>query len=144
MAAIKHLFHIDAPKHKVYEAISTIEGLRNWWTVQTTGDADPGGVIAFRFGQVGMDFKVTSVKEDQEVHWECVAGFDDWIGTTITFKLDENEGKTRVRFTHDNWKEASDNYAACSFSWGRYMDSIRQLCQTGEGAPFGSAKYAQR
>jgi uncharacterized protein YndB with AHSA1/START domain len=119
MAAIKHLFHIDAPRQKVYEAISTINGFQNWWTKQTSGDAGLGGVIAFRFGNPGMDFKVTKLTEATEVNMICVAGFDDWIGTTLTFFLDENEGKTRVRFTHDNWAETGDNYAACCFSWGR-------------------------
>ncbi len=137
MAAIKQLFHIAAPRSAVYDAASTIDGLSKWWTTQTTGDSNPGGVIAFRFGTVGMDFKVTSLKEDEEIQWECVAGFDDWIGTTITFRFDENEGKTRVRFTHDNWRETGDHYAACNFSWSRYMESLRELCQAGKGKPFG-------
>ena len=141
MASIKHLFHIDAPRQKVYEAISTIEGLKNWWTRQTTGGSQPGDVIAFRFGEPGMDFKVSGLKKDVEVSWECVAGFDDWIGTTITFQLDENDSKTRVRFSHDGWKITNDHYAGCNFSWGRYMESLRQYCQTGEGAPFGSKKH---
>jgi len=145
MASIKHLFHIAAPREQVYEEISTIEGLRNWWTVQTTGSAEVGGVIAFRFnGTNGMDFKVKSLEPNKSVSWECVAGFSDWIGTTITFFLDENEGKTRVRFEHGNWKEDGDHYAACTFSWGKYMDSLRRLCQTGEGVPFGSEQYATR
>ncbi len=142
MASIKHLFHIAAPKQEVYEAISTLEGVKNWWTVQTTGSSEPGGVMAFRFNGAGMDFKVKSLKPNESVSWECVAGFADWIGTTITFFLDENDGKTRVRFEHAGWREAGDHYAACSFSWGRYMESLRQLCQAGVGKPFGSEAYA--
>jgi len=144
MAAIKQLFHISAPRHTVYEAISTVEGISKWWTKDTTGDGDPGGIMAFRFGNMGPDFKVTAQTEDKEVKWECVAGFDDWIGTTITFYLDENEGKTRVRFSHDNWKETGDHYAACNFSWARYMMSLRQLCETGVGAAYGSETYAKQ
>jgi len=30
MADIKNLFHINAPVKKVYNAIATINGLRNW------------------------------------------------------------------------------------------------------------------
>ena len=69
MASIKHLFHIAAPRQQVYEAISTIEGISNWWTVQTTGSSERGGVMAFRFGQAGMDFKVISVQPNESVSW---------------------------------------------------------------------------
>lgn len=93
MASIKHLFHIAAPRAEVFNAVSTIDGLKKWWTVQTSGNDQPGGTIAFRFGEAGMDFKVTALRENESVNWECVAGFDDWLGTTITFQLDENDGK---------------------------------------------------
>lgn len=142
MAAIKHLYHIQASKQEVYEAISTIEGLKNWWTVQVSGDSGTGGIIAFRFNEHGMDFKVKELKENEIIAWECVAGNPDWIGTTVIFRFDENEGKTRVRFDHENWQETGDHYAACNFSWSRYLESLRQFCQTGVGAAFGSKQYA--
>jgi uncharacterized protein YndB with AHSA1/START domain len=136
MASIKHLFHIAAPQQQVFEAISTIEGLQNWWTTVVTGSSEPGGVLAFRFNGMGPDFKVTGISAGLSLSWECVAGFDDWIGTVITFHLDRNEGKTRVRFEHANWAETGDHYAACSFSWGRYLESLRQYCEAGTGTPF--------
>jgi uncharacterized protein YndB with AHSA1/START domain len=141
MAAIKHLYHIQASKQEIFEAISTIEGLKNWWTADVTGDSQPGGIMAFRFNGGGVDFKVTELKENELVAWECVAGHADWIGTSITFYLDQNEGKTRIRFNHENWQETGDSYAACNFSWSRYLQSLRQLCQTGVGAAFGSKQY---
>jgi uncharacterized protein YndB with AHSA1/START domain len=134
---IKHLFHIDAPKEKVFEALTTIKGLGSWWTAQTSGDASKGGTIQFRFGEVGPDMKVTGLKPNESVNWECIASPHGWTGNTLSFNLDENEGKTRVRFSHDGFKEADDLYAICSFSWGRFMESLRQYCQAGEGAAFG-------
>jgi uncharacterized protein YndB with AHSA1/START domain len=135
--AIKHLFHIDAPKQKVYEALTTIKGLSNWWTVQTSGDADKDGTIQFRFGDVGPDMKVTEATSNESVSWECIASPHGWVGNTLNFSLDENEGKTRVRFSHNGWAEENDFYAICSFTWGRYMESLRQYCQAGKGDPFG-------
>ena len=59
MAAITHLFHIDAPREKVFLAVSTINGLQQWWTEQTSGSDKIGGVIEFRFGGRGfVDFRV--------------------------------------------------------------------------------------
>ena len=141
MISIKNLFHINAPKEKVYKAISTVEGLSNWWTTETTGESKVDSVIQFRFGGGGPDMKVMEVKPNESVTWECVSGAEEWKGNIFTFKLDENEGKTRVRFEQTGWKEANDFYASCAFSWGRYMESLRQYCQTGKGEAFGSEGY---
>ena len=141
--SIKHLFHINAKRGDVFKAISTIEGLSAWWTTQTSGKSEKGGIIQFRFGEVGPDMKVTEIKLNEGVKWECVASPHGWVGHTFSITLDENEGKTRVRFSHDGWNEQDDFYAICSFSWGRYMESLRQLCQSGKGESFGSAGYRQ-
>ncbi len=141
-AAIKHLFHINTPREKVYQALTTLDGLANWWTAQTSGETKLGGIIDFGFGnQVVTKMKVVELIPNELVKWECVGGFDDWVGTTVSFRLDENDGKTRIRFSHDNWKEDNDFYAGCSFSWERYMESLWQLCQTGRGEAFGREGY---
>jgi uncharacterized protein YndB with AHSA1/START domain len=137
--SIKHLFHINAKRSDVFKAISTIEGLSGWWTTQTSGKPGKGEIIQFRFGDVGPDMKVTEVKPDEGVKWECVASPHGWVGHTLSITLDENEGKTRVRFSHNGWNEEDDFYAICSFTWGRYMESLRQFCQTGKGESFGNA-----
>lgn len=140
--AIKHLFHIDATKASVFEAISTINGLKNWWTVETSGDDSVNGIIEFRFAaNGGPDMKVAELNPTDKVLWECLESNHGWKGHTFTFLLDENVGKTRVRFNHEGWKEQDDFYAICSFAWGRYMESLRQYCQTGIGEAFGSAGY---
>jgi len=143
MSEIKHLFHIAVPKEKVYEAITTIKGLSGWWTTQTTGECICGGIIRFRFGSQGNDMKVISMKKDEWVQWECIAGPEEWVGTRLTFQLNNCEGRTRVRFEHAGWRNANDFFAGCTFTWGRYMESLRQLCQTGKGEAFGSEGYRQ-
>jgi uncharacterized protein YndB with AHSA1/START domain len=140
--AIKHLFHINASKEKIFEALTTIKGLAGWWTLKTSGDTKLGGIIEFRFGDFGgPDMKVKELIPNESVTWECVGGPQDWMGHIFTFNLDMNENKTRVRFEQTGWKETDDFYASCNFSWGRYMESLRQLCQTGKGEAFGSEGY---
>jgi uncharacterized protein YndB with AHSA1/START domain len=142
MFSIKHLFHINASKEKVFEALTTIKGLSGWWTATTGGDAKVGGTVQFRFGDMGgPDMKVKEIKSNESVSWECVGGPEDWIGHIFSFHLDTADNKTRVRFEQSGWKENDDFYASCNFSWGRYMESLRQLCQTGKGEAFGSDGY---
>jgi uncharacterized protein YndB with AHSA1/START domain len=141
MPTIKLLFHINAPQEKVFEAISSIKGIQNWWTVQTSGSDKKGGTISFRFGEMGPDFKVIEQIPNKKIKWQCTAGIPDWIGTTVNFDLDQNEGKTRVRFEHGGYPNDGDFFASCAFSWGRYMESLRQYCQTSKGEAYGSEGY---
>jgi len=142
MHIIKHLFHIDAPRSKVFDALNTIDGLANWWTTETTGNTEVDNVIQFSFGPHGVqEMKVTQVEKDVLIEWENVQGHE-WNGNKFRFELDDNDGKTRVRFSHSGFEEADDFYAICSFSWGRYLESLRQYCQTGVGQPFGSETFA--
>lgn len=142
MILIKHLFHINAPKEEVFKALTTLEGLAGWWTNNTNGDSSIGGTIQFRFGDYGgPDMKVKEIVPNESVTWECVGENDGWLGHLFTFQLDTNDNKTRLRFEQSGWEESGDFYASCNFSWGRYLESLRQLCQTGKGEAFGSEGY---
>jgi uncharacterized protein YndB with AHSA1/START domain len=141
MSIIKHLLHINTSTEKVYQALTTLDGLSSWWTTETHGDTNLNGTIQFRFGDMGPDMKVVALEPNQSVVWECVAGADDWIGHQFRFDLDTNDGKTRVCFQQSEWTETGDFYASCNFSWGRYLESLRQYCQTGKGEAFGSEGY---
>ncbi|MDB5288134.1 MAG: ATPase [Mucilaginibacter sp.] len=66
----------------------------------------------------------------------CIKDAKDFFETVVRFRLDDNDGKTRVRFEQDNWKETNDFYAACNFTWGRFLVSLRDYCEKGKGVPF--------
>ena len=46
---IIHRVGIKAPLQKVYEALSTVEGIAGWWTEQTSGIAQIGKTIQVQF-----------------------------------------------------------------------------------------------
>jgi hypothetical protein len=78
--------------------------------------------VHFSFGTYGgPEIIVKELEPNKVVKCNCVDGIEDWVGTELSFTLDNNEGKTRVRFAHANWKNDRDFFAACSFTWGRYM-----------------------
>ena len=137
MYAIKHLLHIDAPQETVYQNVSRIEGLKGWWTHHTSGSTELNGVITFEFPPHFMNkMQVIESRKNELVKWKCIEGESDWIGTEIRFHLDRVDDKTRLRFEHAKWPTHEDFFAHCSFSWGRYLESLRQLSQTGTGIPF--------
>lgn len=40
----------------MFDAITTLDGLRRWWTAIVTGSADPGGTLCF--GLAGLDEQI--------------------------------------------------------------------------------------
>jgi hypothetical protein len=110
--------------------------------VQTEGRSKLNESIQFDFCEfVGPKIKVTEVIPNQKLVWEYKASEHGWVGHILKLELDENDGKTRVWFSHNGWTEQRDFYAVCSFAWGRDMGSLRQYCQTGIGEAHGSAGY---
>ena len=49
MVNIIHRVDIKAPLKKVYDALSTIEGISGWWTKNTSGVSQVGKTIVVRF-----------------------------------------------------------------------------------------------
>ena len=58
MPDILHRVGIKTTPEKVFEALSTIEGLSHWWIRDTAGNAKQGGIILFGFS----DMKVVELK----------------------------------------------------------------------------------
>ena len=72
---------------------------------------------------------------------ECVDTSLPVIGQRISYELDQNEEKTRVRFSQDGFNELDDFYANMNFSASKYLESLRQYCQNGSSEAFGSKGY---
>jgi len=137
MPDIRHLLTINAPKEKVYRAITHQDGLAGWWTKQTKAKPETGSIAEFRFGDRYFNqMRITRLEPNSAVAWECIQGDKEWIGTRFLFELEESEGKTIMRFAHTDWNEDTDMYALCNYHWGRYMTSLKQYCETGKGTPY--------
>jgi uncharacterized protein YndB with AHSA1/START domain len=141
MADIIHRVGIKAPIAKVYEAVSTVQGVAGWWTKETTGVSKTGGTIDVRFltpsGKEigGMAMEVVALERDKKVHWRFKKGPEEWVGTDATFDLYQDGDYTILLFGHRNWREPVEFMAHCSMKWATFMLSLRELVETGRGKP---------
>jgi uncharacterized protein YndB with AHSA1/START domain len=141
MADIIHRIGIKSSPDQVYKALSTINGLANWWTEETEGEDQTGGKIQFTFrSQAGevkgiMIMQVEQLEPGTLVRWRCVDGPPEWIGTIVTFDLSEQDGQTIILFGHRNWAEAVEFMAHCSMKWAVFLLSLREYVETGKGRP---------
>jgi uncharacterized protein YndB with AHSA1/START domain len=131
MPDILHRIGINAPTARVYTALTTLEGVRGWWVSSATGDAHNGGTIDFGFCQM----KVEVAHPGTLVRWRCVGGPEEWVGTTVTFRLVWKDEQTFVVFSHEGWREPVEFMHHCSTKWAVFLFSLRELVETGAGRP---------
>ena len=136
MADIHHLLLIDAPISKIYQAISTEKGYKAWWTDESYGDFKVGGEVHFDFGEKYKNtFEVSYLDPDTRVVLLGKESVPDWVDSKIDIRLDKQDGKVRVRFSHSGYPDDGDFYANCNYSWGYYLKSLKDYCETGKGFP---------
>jgi uncharacterized protein YndB with AHSA1/START domain len=129
MPDILHRVGIKVTPKRVFEAISTIDGLSHWWIVGTKGTPKKGGITDFGFAKM----RVAESKPNKVVKWKCVTG--DWVGTDLTFELEAKKAETFVLFTHANWKKPDQNMRHCSTKWATFLLSLKGWLEREEGRP---------
>jgi uncharacterized protein YndB with AHSA1/START domain len=125
----------DSSPDEVYDALTTIDGLSGWWTDDTKGSTEVGGVIEFRFPPGGFDMEVVENRPARGVTWKVVDGPEEWVGTTVDWELRQDDDHTIVLFKHQGWKEPVEFMHHCSTKWATYLMSLKSLIENGEGAP---------
>jgi hypothetical protein len=121
---------------KTYQALTTLEGLAGWWTIDTKGEPGKvGGIVEFRFGAGGFDMKVTELQPGKKVLWEVINGPEEWIGTRIDWELRRDGDYIIVLMKHLGWKEPVEFMHHCSTKWAIFLMSMKSLLETGKGAP---------
>jgi uncharacterized protein YndB with AHSA1/START domain len=135
MADILHTLKIHVSPDRVHQALTTAEGIRNWWTRDAALDPNVGG--AGEFGFYGRRFlaKVTieALEEPSLVRWRVTNSA--WPGDLIEFEVRPEDKHTRLGFAHRGFAEANRGYASANTRWGFYLFSLKCFLETGTGTP---------
>jgi uncharacterized protein YndB with AHSA1/START domain len=141
---------IEANPAAVYAALTTLEGLRGWWTQECNGATTPGATIHFRFGHTHKDMRVERLETNREVRWQCTVAHiaagqldskDEWVGTQLVFRLaPDGEDRTRLDFEHVGLVPALECYEMCNRGWRHFLGSLQQYAGTGRGMPYELAE----
>lgn len=135
MPDILHRVGITAPREAVFRALTAPGELAAWWTADTYSP-DDSDILMFRFGEVGgFDMKVLETSAPGTVRWEVIDGPSEWIGTTVSFALTQDDDWTIVLFEHAGWLEPVEFMHHCSTKWAVFLMSLKSLIETGTGAP---------
>jgi len=130
MPDILHRVGIAAEPTRVFEALTSVEGIKNWWSAETHGDASEGGDFQFRSNRLHVAHADPSL-----VTWTYSGPAKEWLPTEISFRLAWCDGQTIVLFKHAGWLEPVEFMHHCSTKWATFLLSLKDYVERGEGRP---------
>jgi uncharacterized protein YndB with AHSA1/START domain len=130
MVDILHRVGIAAQPDKIYTALTTIEGIRGWWSSEAHGSGSEGEAFEFRSNHLDVVEAKPHV-----VRWNYSGPAAEWVGTEITFRLEWRDIQTIVLFSHKGWTEPVEFMHHCSTKWATFLLSLRDYVEQGEGRP---------
>jgi uncharacterized protein YndB with AHSA1/START domain len=131
---------IDAEAQRVYEAITTKEGLSSFWTSDSVAEPEVGSEARFGFAgaPVPLRMRVDALEPNAEVAWACLGEFPHWSDTRVTWSLSQGEhAATRVFFRHAGFPDEQPEYefASVSYTWAIVLERLKELAEKGVAQP---------
>jgi uncharacterized protein YndB with AHSA1/START domain len=139
MADIRQEMTIGAAPERVYEAITTRNGLSGWWTDDASAADKIGSVAEFGFFSHAMVFRmrVDELAPSTRVKWTCIGGPDEWMGTQVSFDLAPAlSDSTLVRFTHSGWRAEDGMYPSATATWAHIMPHLKGYVEGKAPGPY--------
>lgn len=134
---IFHTLPIRASRARVFEAMTSSEGLSEWWALRANGVPRLGVVYELDFGP---DYQwravVTAVDPGVSLEWEMTEVMDDWRGTRVGFQLRAEADRTWLDFRHTGWAAATEHYRISNCCWAAYLRVLRRYLEHGERVPY--------
>lgn len=135
---IVHSVTIETTPGRLYDAITTQNGLAGWWTPKVEASPTVGALNQFRFEGTTLQFRVDRLDPGCHVTWSSIQGPPDWEGTRVLFDITPQGDIVSLRFRHAGFASYDGSFGVTSYSWAQYLRSLKLLLETGEGEPFGS------
>jgi uncharacterized protein YndB with AHSA1/START domain len=140
MVDMHHSVKIEAPIGKVYSAITTEDGLKNWWTRDVKiNSSDKTIVLGFNNHTAILKMRINNHVPDRSINWTCLGNAEEWKDTELSFELQSTENGTTLSFSHSKWRMISPYYEMVNRTWGQLMVLLKQYC---EGKKDGSFNWS--
>jgi hypothetical protein len=126
-------------------AFNAIKNFRGWWSEEIEGNT---GKLNEEFFYHYKDIHLCKMKLIEAVsekrlvyqvldnQFNFVKDKSEWINTKLIFDITDEEGKTKIRFTHEGLVPEYECYNVCNDAWSGYIKkSLYNLITTGKGEP---------
>ena len=128
---------VRAPLARVFEMVSTPQGLNQWWTETCAGEIARGRVLELGFGpEYQWLATVTQYVEPVAVEFAMTRADADWQDTRVRFELSPSDNGTILHFSHRGWPDTNEHYRSSCHCWALYLRLLRRHVEFGETVPY--------
>jgi hypothetical protein len=125
----------------VFDAITTLDGLRGWWTPFVRGSA---GTLRFQFEGLSQHIimRVDEARPDSLIKWTCLthSALAEWNNTSVIWDLRQiGPDQCELRLEHVGLNQGLECYDYCEVGWDQYLSSIASYVERGQGTPYRSS-----
>jgi uncharacterized protein YndB with AHSA1/START domain len=125
-----------ASSQTTFRALTTLEGLRGWWTPEVTGQPSVGHELDFHFAGVEESIRmhVDAAEPSHSLTWTCLehSGAREWSGSTVSFYL-RADGHDRCTITLEHHGVPHE---LVNPGWQHFLTSLANYAATGTGNPY--------
>ena len=146
MVDLHHIMSISNTPEAAYAALTTVEGVRQWWTRDAELEGQVGGCGVFRFynGTGVTQVAVEELQPPAKVCWRTTASNapGNWEGTQISFEIRPVAEGVTVSLSHRGFPAQTEELALVNTGWAYYLVSLKQYLETGKGTPQQDKDFA--
>lgn len=117
-----------------HDAMKKIGQVNLWWKKNFTGSTEkPNDRFTVPFGELNgetsfVDFVVSEIIPEKKAVWKVTNCYlpwfkdkKEWNDTEVVFELSEENGKTKINFTHIGLVPEVECYSACEQGWNGHI-----------------------
>ena len=130
MFSVTFTFEMNCTAETLFAYLTEQQKLTQWFAPQVIAVPVEGTVAAFAF-EYQLDFKmeITKLVPGELVAWECIDGYNEWVGSKVTFEIIKKEGKVMLKFNHSGLAH-DDKKEKTTHSWEEYLKKLKKICET--------------
>jgi uncharacterized protein YndB with AHSA1/START domain len=136
---LMHLVTINADANRIFDALSTSNGLASFWTADSHAEPKVGSTARFGFHGPVLQMKVDELKPGKRVRWSTLGGFPEWKSTFVEWDIKPGkDGANDVLFNHAGWPAdlPPADLASVNYSWGRIVGRLKDYAESGKPDPY--------
>lgn len=132
---------IETAAGRVFDALSTRDGLAGFWTPDVSGSGAVGEVLAFGFDAAPADLRMTVTARDEgrRVAWSCAGPWPGWEATELAWSLEPapDGGGTRAVLVHRGWADdhPDGELGSVAFTWAQVLGALKAFVESGTPQP---------
>ncbi len=133
-----HFIGARTTREEMFRAISTPEGLKEWWATSANGNVEEGGTLHLVFEQLTtLKFRYDVISPNEKLILTCFDSFKSWDKTQLVFEIEEKDNQIFLTQTHQNIPDNDiESLSYFSTKWTVYLLSLKQYLETGKGTPY--------